>query len=146
MSGPVEVGQVWRTPKGTVIRIKSIDADDVTYTHQSEDHTWDWHMPMHVLVPQLSERADLPPNPTIKLRIRVGVTADGEYLAAGSNDPTRSEKADISDDIADAMGRAIVAWHWITAEVPMPETEHGDVVGEVERSCAGMPSDQKDVP
>ena len=41
------------------------------------------------------------------------------------------------------MRTPVVAWHWITAEVPMPETEHGDVAGEVEQPCAGMPSDQK---
>lgn len=26
----------------------------------------------------------------------------------------------------------VIAWHWVTAEVPMPEVEQGEVAGEVE--------------
>ena len=68
--------------------------------------------------------------PTIKLRIRVGVTADGQYLAAGSNDPLDA-KRDITATLAECIDA--VAWHWITAEVPMPDVEQGEVAGEVER-------------
>lgn len=71
----------------------------------------------------------LPVKPTIPLRIRVGVTADGKWSAIGhcriqdGNDPI----------IAGAFpGDPVVAWHWITAEVPMPEVEHGEVKGTVE--------------
>lgn len=91
---------------------------------------------------RVAERAAA--KPTIPLRIRVGVTADGEYLAGGTNDtvtPLTDEQ--LSQSIAEAISRPIVAWHWVRAEVPMPETEQGDVAGTVEQPCAGMPSDQK---
>lgn len=72
----------------------------------------------------------------IKIRIRVGVTADGHWSCAGGDPETLGrytypDDSVIADDL-DSHG-PVVAWHWITAEVPMPETEHGDVAGEVER-------------
>ena len=79
--------------------------------------------------------------PTIPLRIRVGVTADGKWSAFGGTAGHMSPTDVVGEDIGDHG--PIVAWHWITAEVPMPETEQGDVAGTVEQPCAGMPSDQK---
>ena len=92
---------------------------------------------------RVAERAAA--KPVIPLRIRVGVTADGTWSAfgrsfggtAGYMSPTDVVAEDVSD-----FG-PVVAWHWVTAEVPMPETEYGDVTGEVEQSCEGMSSDQK---
>lgn len=74
--------------------------------------------------------------PTIPLRIRVGVTADGKWSAFGRHGSVApgyymSATDVVGEDIGDHG--PIVAWHWITAEVPMPETERGDVAGEVER-------------
>ena len=71
--------------------------------------------------------------PTIPLRIRVGVTADGTWIARGTN----IEGAAIEEPTDHALRALsygpVVAWHWITAEVPMPEVEQGEVAGEVER-------------
>lgn len=69
--------------------------------------------------------------PTIKLRIRVGVTADGRWSARGGE----ADESMVADDVwsEDPSACGIVAWHWITAEVPMPEVEQGELAGEVER-------------
>ena len=82
-----------------------------------------------------AERAAV--KPTIHLRIRVGVTADGKWSAFGRSigvtdghiymSPTDVVGEDIGDH------GPIVAWHWVRAEVPMPETEQGDVAGTVEQ-------------
>lgn len=72
---------------------------------------------------------------TIPLRIRVGVTADGNWSAFGRSIGVTAGHIYMSptDVVGEDIGDhgPIVAWHWITAEVPMPETEHGDVAGEV---------------
>jgi len=83
--------------------------------------------------------------PTIPLRIRVGVTADGKWSAFGRSIGGTAGHMSPTDVVGEDIGDhgPIVAWHWITAEVPMPETEQGDVAGTVEQSCAGMSSDQK---
>ena len=92
-------------------------------------------------------RARVSAKPTIPLRIRVGVTADGTWVAFGMERRAAEgwEIDALVDELVHEVGvRApVVAWHWITAEVPMPETEQGDVAGTVEQPCAGMPSDQK---
>lgn len=70
---------------------------------------------------------------TIPLRIRVGVTADGKWSAFGrqNGEPSMSPTDIVAEDL-EGHG-PIAAWHWITAEVPMPEVEQGEVAGEVER-------------
>ena len=140
MSGSIEVGQTWqRGADGGRVRVTSVDAEAVCFRGPDGSGVssvvgflrWYQH------------------KPTIPLRIRVGVTADGTWLAMGSNAPARVEtqaaQADlaIQEGLQEEVSAPVVAWHWITAEVPMPETEHGDVAGEVEQPCAGMPSDQK---
>lgn len=75
--------------------------------------------------------------PTIKLRIRVGVTADGTWLAMGSNLPDMIKAEDERDAAFQQALREdgagpVVAWRWITADVPMPEVEQGETKGEVE--------------
>lgn len=72
---------------------------------------------------------------TIKLRIRVGVTADGTWIAFNSNhgDAVNMETQEATAQRMISDAGPIVAWHWITAEVPMPEVEQGEVAGEVER-------------
>ncbi len=89
----------------------------------------------------------LVPKPTIKLRIRVGVTADGKWSAFGRSIGGTAGHMSPTDVVGEDIGDhgPIVAWHWVRAEIPMPETEQGDVAGEVEQPCAGMPSDQKGV-
>lgn len=76
--------------------------------------------------------ADALARPPIPLRIRVGVTADGKWIARGTN----IEGAAIEEPTEHALRTLsygpVVAWHWITAEVPMPETEHRETRGEVE--------------
>ena len=86
-----------------------------------------------------------PARPTIKLRIRVGVTADGKWSAFGRSIGGTAGHMSPTDVVGEDIGDhgPIVAWHWVRAEVPMPETEQGDVAGTVEQPCAGMPSDQK---
>jgi len=88
---------------------------------------------------RVAERAAA--KPTIPLRIRVGVTADGKWSAFGGTAGHMSPTDVVGEDIGDHG--PIVAWHWHRAEVTMPETEQGDVTGEVEQSCEGMSSDQK---
>ena len=85
---------------------------------------------------RVAERAAA--KPTIPLRIRVGVTADGRWIAMGSTFPTavsgspgEVEEA-LTEIAADEDAGPIVAWHWITAEIPMPETEQSEMKGEVE--------------
>lgn len=124
MSGPIEVGQTWqRLDGGGRVRVTSVDAEAVCFRGPGGSGVssvvgflrWYQH------------------KPTIPLRIRVGVTADGEYLAGGTNDtvtPLTDEQ--LSQSIAEAISAPVVAWHWITAEVPMPETEQGETKGEVE--------------
>lgn len=89
--------------------------------------------------------AERPAKPTIKLRIRVGVTADGKWSAFGRSIGGTAGHMSPTDVVGEDIGDhgPIVAWHWVRAEVPMPETEQGDVAGEVEQSCEGMSSDQK---
>jgi len=75
--------------------------------------------------------------PAIKLRIRVGVTTSGEWSAVGGSKRvleayTYGADISITDDLANVAEEDVVAWHWITAEVPMPEVEQGEVAGEVE--------------
>ena len=91
------------------------------------------------------QRTHPTPKPTIKLRIRVGVTADGKWSAFGRSIGGTAGHMSPTDVVGEDIGDhgPIVAWHWIRAEVPMPETEQGDVAGTVEQPCAGMPSDQK---
>mgnify|MGYP000039887937 FL=1 len=90
-----------------------------------------------------AERAAV--KPTIPLRIRVGVTADGKWSAFGRSIGGTAGHMSPTDVVGEDIGDhgPIVAWHWVRAEVPMPETEQGDVAGTVEQPCAGMPSDQK---
>lgn len=80
------------------------------------------------------QRTQQTTKPTIRLRIRVGVTADGTYVAHGHGGPsieiTYTEQQIVCNDL-DGCG-PVVAWHWITAEVPMPETEQGETKGTVE--------------
>lgn len=70
--------------------------------------------------------------PAIKLRIRVGVTADGHWVSVGADAETLGRHDSDSAIETEAPG-PIVAWHWITAELPMPEVEQGETNGEVER-------------
>ena len=73
----------------------------------------------------------LVPKPTIKLRIRVGVTESGEWMAIGGN--IGAGDHDTAFKLGEHVsGRSFIAWHWITAEVPMPEVEQGETKGEVE--------------
>ena len=92
---------------------------------------------------RVAERAAA--KPTIPLRIRVGVTADGKWSAFGRSIGGTAGHMSPTDVVGEDIGDhgPIVAWHWVRAEVPMPETEQGDVAGTVEQPCAGMPSDQK---
>lgn len=72
--------------------------------------------------------------PTIPLRIRVGVTADGKWSAFGRHGSVAPGYMSPTDVVGEDIGDhgPIVAWHWITAEVPMPEVEQGETKGEVE--------------
>lgn len=81
------------------------------------------------------------PSPdTIDVRIRLGVTAGGEWSACGASDAvmaafTYDADTTIADDLADIghpYGGAVAAWHWITARIPKPVVERGNVAGEVE--------------
>lgn len=96
------------------------------------------HLP-HVLDALDRARSTVPrvTKPTIKLRIRVGVTADGTWLAMGSNLPDMIKAEDERDAAFQQALREdgagpVVAWRWITADVPMPEVEQGETKGEVE--------------
>ena len=72
--------------------------------------------------------------PTIPLRIRVGVTADGKWSAFGRSIGGTAGHMSPTDVVGEDIGDhgPIVAWHWIRAEVPMPEVEQGETKGEVE--------------
>ena len=80
-----------------------------------------------------AERAAV--KPTIHLRIRVGVTADGKWSAFGRSIGGTAGHMSPTDVVGEDIGDhgPIVAWHWVRAEVPMPETEQGDVAGTVEQ-------------
>jgi len=74
---------------------------------------------------------------TILVRIRVGVSASGEWSAVGASDRVGRLYVDdfdamIADDVINAHAGPIVAWYWATVTVPCPVAEHGDVAGEVE--------------
>lgn len=65
---------------------------------------------------------------TIPVRIRVGVTASGQYFAVGCSDGPVPDL----DRVIAANGRSIIAYHWVTAHIPRPQVEHGETAGEVE--------------
>lgn len=130
MSGPIEVGQRWRcigvpsltvtiteTDRGGRIGYRTAGANCTVYGNPDEFGAF-----FHRVIP---------------LRIRVGVTADGTWFAAGSNaaafvqDDSNRDTA-IADSLTSAGCGPIVAWHWITAEVPMPDVEQGETCGQVE--------------
>ena len=72
----------------------------------------------------------------IPMRIRVGVTADGRWSAIGGDAQTmemHSYGADvtIADDVSSTSNGPVVAWHWVTADLPMPDVEQGETQGEV---------------
>lgn len=79
---------------------------------------------------------DSPPEPdTLRLRIRVGITAYGDYAAVGVPQKRQERWGYTSVDSAvhDLLGlQQVVAWHWIEADVPRPvavdETVKGKVV------------------
>lgn len=113
MIGPIEVGQTWmRLEDGAEVRVTRADGHDVCFSGRggvgvsSVDGFLRWYRHKPTV------------KPTIKLRIRVGVTADGAWLA--------------SDSSESLISGPFVAWHTIVAEVPMPETEQGETRGEVE--------------
>lgn len=71
---------------------------------------------------------------TIEIRIRVAVTASGEWAAVGGSDAVRSGWTYGSDIIAkdDLLEHGEpVAWHWVTARVPRPVVVDTEVAGEV---------------
>lgn len=138
MSG-VAKGQVWRTPSGLTVTIEEVTETMVTYSSGENI----WTIPVDMLEARkgsltLCEKSPAPTQkPTIKLRIRVGVTADGTWLAIGSNLPDMIKAEDERDaafqqTLREDGAGPVAAWHWITAEVPMPEVEQGEVAGEVE--------------
>lgn len=71
---------------------------------------------------------------TIKIRIRVGVTADGDFAAVGGSEGvvsswTYGADSTVRDDLCD-HGEP-VAWYWVEAEVPRPVTVDETVAGTV---------------
>ena len=60
---------------------------------------------------------------TIKVRIAVGVAADGKWSCSGWNDCDDTSTAGIALECLDAEISAGVAKHivWLEAEVPLPE-------------------------
>jgi len=130
VSGLIEVGQVWRHEAGEgLVRVIAVSADSVLFRGEEccELEPDDFR---RYYYPEPG-----PTKPTIKLRIRVGVTASGAWVAIGEGGrPARMNVPYVVEYHLDPQPRdPIVAWHWITAEVPMPDVEQGEVAGEVER-------------
>lgn len=137
MSGPIEVGQVWRHETGEgLVRVIGASEESVLFLGVGEECC--------ELEPDDFRRYYYPEpgptKPTIKLRIRVGVSSSGEWSAVGGSMRVLGSYAygadtSIRDDLANVSEEDVAAWHWITAEVPMPmpELERGEVAGEVER-------------
>ena len=126
MSGPIEVGQRW------VEREHGLDACEVfSVTKQRGVEHRSMDASFSAFLPEAKFREFY--RRVIPLRIRVGVTADGKWSAFGRQNggPSMSPTDIVAEDL-EGHG-PIAAWHWITAEVPMPEVEQGEVAGEVER-------------
>lgn len=71
---------------------------------------------------------------TIEIRIRVAVTASGEWAAVGGSEAVCGRWMDttdgiVADDLCDHGDP--VAWHWVTARVPRPVVVDTEVAGEV---------------
>jgi hypothetical protein len=131
VSGPIEVGQRWfRTVDG--------ERDACEVVRVTDAGRVEHRFPNSSVAFFLSEdRFRATYQRAIPLRIRVGVTADGTWLAMGSNLPDMIKAEDERDAAFQQALREdgagpVVAWHWITAEVPMPETEQGETKGTVE--------------
>lgn len=72
----------------------------------------------------------------VPLRIRVGVTADGHWSSCGASEQvaksyTYGAEVNIEDEVSNCASGPVVAWYWLTGEVPLPVVERGDVLGEV---------------
>lgn len=129
MSGPIEVGQRW------VEREHGLDACEVfSVTKQRGVEHRSMDASFSAFLPEAKFREFY--RRVIPLRIRVGVTADGNWSAFGRSIGVTAGHIYMSptDVVGEDIGDhgPIVAWHWITAEVPMPETEQGETRGEVE--------------
>ena len=69
---------------------------------------------------------------TVKLRIRVGVTADGEWIATGASIEGWGDVERAIDETHREHGHGEpVAWYWVEAEVPRPVTVDETVEGTV---------------